>query len=152
EDVDRLSRQVPVLCKVAPASHFHMEDVHRAGGVMGILGELDRAGLLDTSVPTIHATSLGQALQQWDVMRTSDEAVREFYGAAPGGVRTQKAFSQANRYGNLDLDRGNGCIRSADSPYRQDGGLAVLWGNLAERGCIVKTAGVEDSMLRLQGT
>ena len=150
-DIDRLSRRVPVLCKVAPSSHYHMEDVHRAGGVMAILGELDRAGLLDTSVPTVHSNSLAEALETWDVMRTTDAAVRDFYRAGPAGIRTQTAFSQSCRYPELDVDRNAGCIRTSESAYRRDGGLAVLYGNLAERGCIVKTAGVDESMLSFTG-
>ena len=128
-----------------------MEDVHRAGGVMGILGELDRAGLLDTSVPTVHSATLAEALERWDVMRAGDEAVREFFRAGPAGIRTQTAFSQSSRYEDLDTDRGLGCIRSHEAAYRQDGGLAVLYGNLAERGCIVKSAGVDEGMLRFSG-
>ncbi len=150
-DIDRLSRAVPVLCKVAPSGPHHMEDVHRAGGVMGILGELDRAGLLDTSVPTVHAPTLAGALQTWDVMRTDAAAVRDFFRAAPGGVPTRAPFSQARRYAALDTDRDGGCIRSRASAHRHDGGLAVLYGNLAERGCIVKTAGVDETMLRFRG-
>lgn len=151
-DIDRLSRRVPVLCKVAPSvPNVHMEDVHRAGGIMAILGELDRAGLLNTSVSCIHAESLAHALERWDVMRTEDESVHEFYRAAPGGVRTQTAFSQNRRYDSLDLDRKNGVIRDKDHAYSQDGGLAVLYGNLAEDGCIVKTAGVDESILTFSG-
>jgi len=150
-DIDRLSRKVPNLCKVAPSSHYHLEDVHRAGGVMAILGELDRAHLLDTSVPTVHSTSLAQALELWDVRRTRDAAVVEFFRAGPAGIRTQTAFSQTCRYPELDTDREAGCIRSHDSAYSRDGGLAVLFGNLAERGCIVKTAGVDSSILTFRG-
>jgi dihydroxy-acid dehydratase len=150
-DIDRLSRRVPNLCKVAPSSHYHLEDVHRAGGVMAILGELDRAQLLDTSVPTVHATSLAVALDLWDVTRTHDPAVHEFFRAGPAGVRTQTAFSQNCRYSDLDTDRTSGCIRSHENPYSTDGGLAVLYGNLAERGCIVKTAGVDKSILTFRG-
>jgi dihydroxy-acid dehydratase len=151
-DIDRLSRKVPVLCKVAPAkSDVHMEDVHRAGGIMAILGELDRAGLLDTSVGSIHAESLGHALARWDVAQTSSAGVHDFYRAAPGGVPTQTAFSQARRYETVDLDRKAGVIRSAEHAFSQDGGLAVLYGNLAEDGCIVKTAGVDDSILKFTG-
>ena len=150
-DIDRLSRRVPNLCKVAPSSHFHLEDVHRAGGVMSILGELQRAQLLDSSVPTVHARSLGAALEQWDVTRTRDPNVHEFFRAGPAGIRTQTAFSQSCRYAELDVDRKSGCIRSRDHAYSQDGGLAVLYGNLAERGCIVKTAGVDKSILRFSG-
>ncbi len=151
-DIDRLSRRVPNLCKVAPSSHYHLEDVHRAGGVMSILGELDRAKLLDTSVPTVHAYSLAEALDRWDVTRTQDAAVHEFYRAGPAGVPSQTAFSQSCRYDALDTDRDGGCIRSKQSAYSLDGGLAVLYGNLAERGCIVKTAGVDASILRFRGT
>jgi len=150
-DIDRLSRKVPNLCKVAPSSHYHLEDVHRAGGVMAILGELDRAQLLDTTVPTVHAPSLAEALARWDVTRTRDEAVLEFFRAGPAGVPTQQAFSQSCRYPELDTDRTAGCIRSLESAYSADGGLAVLYGNLAERGCIVKTAGVDRSILTFKG-
>ena len=150
-DIDRLSRRVPTLCKVAPSSQYHLEDVHRAGGVMSILGELDRAHLLDTSVPTVHSTSLAEALERWDVTRTHDAAVREFFRAAPAGVRTQTAFSQNCRYSDLDTDRKSGCIRACEAAYSKDGGLAVLYGNLAERGCIVKTAGVDEHMLSFSG-
>ena len=152
-DIDRLSRRVPVLCKVAPAvADVHVEDVHRAGGIMGILGELDRAGLLDTSVGSIHATSLGAALEHWDVKRNESEAVHEFFRAAPGGVPTQVAFSQAARYDDVDLDREKGVIRDLEHAFSRDGGLAVLYGNLAEDGCIVKTAGVDESILKFTGT
>jgi len=151
KDIDRLSRKVPNLCKVAPSSHYHLEDVHRAGGVMAILGELDRAQRLDTSVPTVHTASLAEALERWDVMRTKDTAVHEFFRAGPAGISTQTAFSQSCRYSQLDTDRKSGCIRSGDAAYSQDGGLAVLFGNLAERGCIVKTAGVDSGMLRFSG-
>jgi len=150
-DVDRLSRRVPTLCKVAPSSHYHMEDVHRAGGVMAILGELERAQLIDTSVPTIHSETLAEAIERWDVRRTNDPAVKEFYRAGPAGIPTQKAFSQDCRYPDLDLDRANGCIREVSSAYSQDGGLAVLYGNIAERGCIVKTAGVHEKLLTFRG-
>lgn len=151
-DIDRLSRRVPVLCKVAPSvPDVHMEDVHRAGGVMGILGELDRAGLIDTSVGTVHSKTLAEALERWDVMRTKDEEVLNFYRAAPGGVPSREAFSQDNRYESLDLDREKGVIRSKEHAYSQDGGLAVLYGNLAEDGCIVKTAGVDESILTFTG-
>ena len=152
DDIDRLSRRVPVLCKVAPAkSDVHMEDVHRAGGIMAILGELDRAGLLHADQPTVHAPTLGDALDQWDIVRTKSESVRDFYMAAPGGVPTQVAFSQSRRWDGLDLDREKGVIRSATHPFSQDGGLAVLYGNLAEDGCIVKTAGVDESILKFTG-
>jgi dihydroxy-acid dehydratase len=152
-DIDRLSRRVPCLCKVAPAkADVHMEDVHRAGGIMSILGELDRAGLLDVEQPTVHAATLGEALGRWDVARTNSESVREFFRAAPGGVPTQTAFSQSRRWSELDIDRENGVIRSAAHAFSQDGGLAVLFGNLAPEGCIVKTAGVDESILVFHGT
>lgn len=151
-DIDRLSRGVPVLCKVAPAkADVHMEDIHRAGGIMAILGELDRAGLLDTTVSTIHEKTLKDALKKWDVVQSTDEAVHEFYRAAPGGVPTQTAFSQSRRYTNVDTDREGGVIRNAEHAFSQDGGLAVLFGNLAEDGCIVKTAGVDESILKFSG-
>ena len=152
DDIDRLSRKVPVLCKVAPAkSDVHMEDVHRAGGIMAILGELDRASLLDTSVSTIHTPTLGDALDQWDVVRVNDTKVHDFYRAAPGGVPTQTAFSQSRRYDSVDTDRENGVVRNKENAFSQDGGLAVLYGNLAEDGCIVKTAGVDESILKFSG-
>jgi dihydroxy-acid dehydratase len=151
-DIDRLSRRVPVLCKVAPAkSDVHMEDVHRAGGIMAILGELDRAGLLNTSVGSVHAASLAAALDRWDIVRTSADSVHEFFRAAPGGVPTQVAFSQARRYTSVDTDRMTGVIRNAEHAFSKDGGLAVLYGNLAEDGCIVKTAGVDASVLTFSG-
>jgi dihydroxy-acid dehydratase len=152
EDIDRLSRRVPCLSKVAPAkSDVHMEDVHRAGGVMAILGELDRAGLLKIDTPTVHSPTLGEALDRWDIVRTTSETVQSFYKAAPGGVPTQVAFSQSRRWADLDLDREAGVIRSAEHAFSKDGGLAVLKGNLAEDGCIVKTAGVDDSILVFSG-
>ncbi len=152
DDIDRLSRRVPVLCKVAPAiANVHMEDVHRAGGIMGILGELDRAGLLDTSVPTVHAESMKTALDRWDVRRTNSHAVHDFFRAAPGGVPTQTAFSQESRYDSVDTDRASGVIRDAEHAFSKDGGLAVLSGNLALDGCIVKTAGVDESILVFSG-
>ena len=151
-DIDRLSRKVPCLSKVAPAkADVHMEDVHRAGGIYAILGELDRAGLLHTDLPTVHSRTLADALNQWDVSRTNDEAVHTFFRAAPGGVPTQVAFSQSRRWQELDLDRKGGVIRSAEHAFSQDGGLAVLSGNIALDGCIVKTAGVDDSILRFTG-
>ncbi|TJY61064.1 dihydroxy-acid dehydratase [Sinimarinibacterium sp. CAU 1509] len=150
-NIDRLSRKVPNLCKVAPSSHHHLEDVHRAGGVMSILGELARADLLDTSVGTVHSPSLNAALQQWDIALSDDAAVREFFRAGPAGIRTTQAFSQDYRYDALDTDREKGCIRDKAHAYSQDGGLAVLFGNLAERGCIVKTAGVDASILKFSG-
>ncbi len=152
EDIDRLSRKVPNLCKVAPATQqYHMEDVHRAGGVVGILSELDRAGLIHRDSPTVHAASMGESLDQWDVTRDANEAARGLYSAAPGGVPTQEAFSQKQRWPSLDLDRAGGCIRDLEHAYSKDGGLAVLYGNLAEQGCIVKTAGVDESILKFSG-
>ena len=151
-DIDRLSRRVPVLCKVAPSvPNVHMEDVHRAGGIMAILGELDRAGLIDTSVRTVHSATLAEALERWDVRRTNDPEVHEFYRAAPGGIPTTEAFSQDRRWDSLDLDREKGVIRDVEHAYSKDGGLAVLYGNLAEDGCIVKTAGVDPSILVFEG-
>ena len=152
DDINRLSLKVPVLSKVAPAkSDVHMEDVHRAGGIFAILGQLDRAGLINRSEPTVHAATMGDAIDKWDISRTNSEAVRNFYLAAPGGVRTTQAFSQSNRWTELDLDRQNGVIRSAENPFSKDGGLAVLKGNIAIDGCIVKTAGVDDSILKFTG-
>ena len=152
-DIDRLSRRVPCLCKVAPAkSDVHMEDVHRAGGIMSILGELEKAGLIDASLPTVHARTLGEALNRWDITRTNSEEVKNFFKAAPGGVPTQVAFSQSARWDDLDTDRQTGVIRSAEHPFSKDGGLAVLFGNLAPEGCIVKTAGVDESILTFTGT
>ncbi|MDX8494392.1 dihydroxy-acid dehydratase [Mesorhizobium sp. VK22B] len=152
EDIDRLSRKVPVLCKVAPAkSDVHMEDVHRAGGIMAILGQLDQAGLINRDLPTVHTATLGEALDHWDIARTSAENVREFFRAAPGGVPTQVAFSQDRRWDELDTNRETGVIRSARTPFSKDGGLAVLKGNLALDGCIVKTAGVDESILKFTG-
>ncbi|TIR27337.1 MAG: dihydroxy-acid dehydratase [Mesorhizobium sp.] len=152
EDIDRLSRKVPVLCKVAPAkSDVHMEDVHRAGGIMAILGQLDQAGLINRDLPTVHTATLGEALDHWDIARSSAENVRDFFRAAPGGVPTQVAFSQDRRWDELDLDREKGVIRSAKTPFSKDGGLAVLKGNLALDGCIVKTAGVDESILKFTG-
>ncbi len=151
-DIDAISRRVPCLSKVAPATQkYHMEDVHRAGGVMGILGELDRAGLIHREVPTVHADSMTAALDEWDILRTQDEAVKTFYRAAPGGIVTTVAFSQSMRYPTLDDDRATGCIRDKAHAYSQDGGLAVLYGNIASEGCIVKTAGVDDSVLKFTG-
>jgi len=152
-DIDRLSRRVPCLCKVAPAKNdVHMEDVHRAGGVMAILGELERAELIDTSLPTVHAPTMADALNRWDIGRTNSESVRNFFRAAPGGVPTQVAFSQSARWDELDTDRQKGVIRSAEHPFSKDGGLAVLFGNIAPEGCIVKTAGVDESILTFRGT
>jgi dihydroxy-acid dehydratase len=151
-DIDRLSRRVPVLCKVAPAkADVHMEDVHRAGGIMSILGELERAGLLNADLPTVHSASLGAAINQWDITRTKSQKVKDFYLAAPGGVPTQTAFSQDRRWDDLDTDRVAGVIRSAETPFSKDGGLAVLSGNIAMQGCIVKTAGVDESILKFSG-
>jgi dihydroxy-acid dehydratase len=151
-DIDRMSRKVPCLSKVAPATQkYHMEDVHRAGGVMGILGELDRAGVIHRDIPTVHSASMGEALDKWDIMVTSDEEVKKFYRAAPGGVRTTIAFSQSMLYPDLDSDRADGCIRDKAHAYSQDGGLAVLYGNIALDGCIVKTAGVDESILKFTG-
>ena len=152
-DIDRISRQVPCLCKVAPMTDkYHIEDVHRAGGIMGILGELDRAGLLHRNVPTVHEKTLGDAIDRWDVVRTQDAKVHEFFRAGPGGVPTQVAFSQSRRYSDLDLDRSRGCIRTRADAYSQEGGLAVLHGNIALDGCIVKTAGVDESIWKFTGT
>ncbi|WP_324827257.1 dihydroxy-acid dehydratase [Qipengyuania zhejiangensis] len=152
EDIDRLSRKVPCLSKVAPAkSDVHMEDVHRAGGIMSILGELEKAGLLHTALPTVHSPTMADALDDWDIGRTKNNKVREFFSAAPGGVPTQTAFSQSRRWENLDIDRENGVIRSAEHAFSKDGGLAVLSGNIARDGCIVKTAGVDESILRFSG-
>ena len=153
DDIDNLSRKVPVLSKVAPAkSDVHMEDVHRAGGIMAILGELDRAGLLQTSVPTVHEKTLKDALDKWDIIRTENPEVYEFYRSSPGGVPTQVAFSQNRYYSTLDGDREKGVIRNAEHAFSKDGGLAVLYGNIALDGCIVKTAGVDDSILKFTGT
>ena len=152
KDIDRLSRRVPCLSKVAPAkSDVHMEDVHRAGGIFAILGELDRAGLLNTALPTVHSPTMADALDDWDVSRTRNNTVHQFFSAAPGGVPTQTAFSQERRWDALDLDRENGAIRSAEHAFSQDGGLAVLYGNIARDGCIVKTAGVDESILTFSG-
>ena len=151
-DIDRLSRHVPNICKVAPAkSDVHLEDVHRAGGVMAILGELDRAGLIHRKVSTVHSKTMGEALKKWDVARKPSGAVQKFYKAGPGGVRTTKAFSQDKRYAELDTNRETGTIRSAAHAFSKDGGLAVLYGNIAEEGCIVKTAGVDASILKFSG-
>ncbi|MDW3219488.1 MAG: dihydroxy-acid dehydratase [Acidimicrobiales bacterium] len=151
-DIDRLSRSTPAICKVAPATNdYHIEDVHRAGGIMAILGELDRGGLLDTSRPTVHSETFAAALDQWDVARDPAPDVVEFFRAGPAGIPTQTAFSQSTRWDTLDLDRENGCIRSVENAYFQDGGLAVLYGNIAENGCIVKTAGVDPSIFEFSG-
>ncbi|MDY7538458.1 dihydroxy-acid dehydratase [Undibacterium sp. RTI2.1] len=151
-DIDRISRKVPCLCKVAPMTDkYHIEDVHRAGGIIGILGELARGGLLDTSLPTIHSKTMGDAIANNDIICTQDPAVHQLFRAAPGGVPTQTAFSQSERFASLDTDRSTGCIRDKAHAYSQDGGLAVLYGNLAEKGCIVKTAGVDESILKFSG-
>ena len=151
-DIDRMSRKVPCLAKVAPATQkYHMEDVHRAGGIMAILGELDRAGLINRECSTVLYRTLGEQLDCCDVKRTAAKPVHDYYRAAPGGVPTQVAFSQERRYPKLDLDRENGCIRDKAHAYSQDGGLAVLYGNIAEKGCIVKTAGVDESILKFSG-
>lgn len=151
-DIDKISRKVPCLSKVAPATaKYHMEDVHRAGGVMGILGELDRAGVIHRDTPTVHSATMGDALDKWDIQVTKDEDVKKFYRAAPGGIRTTIAFSQSMLYPTLDDDRSDGCIRDLAHAYSQDGGLAVLYGNIALDGCIVKTAGVDESILKFTG-
>ncbi|EHJ91127.1 dihydroxy-acid dehydratase [Vreelandella boliviensis] len=151
-DIDRLSREVPQLCKVAPNTQkYHIEDVHRAGGIMAILGELDRAGVLDTSVPTVYGDSLKAALDEWDIMRSPSAEVVEFFKAGPGGIPTQTAFSQSARWPSLDGDRATGCIRDLEHAFSQQGGLAVLYGNIALDGCVVKTAGVDDSILVFEG-
>ncbi len=152
KDIDRISRRVPCLCKVAPAvADVHIEDVHRAGGIMGILGELDRAGLLHRDLPTVHSKTMGEALAKWDIKRNSDEAVHTFFRAAPGGVPTQVAFSQDRRWKAVDADREGGIIRDQAHAFTADGGLAVLYGNIAEKGCIVKTAGVDESIWTFTG-
>ncbi|MCL6269142.1 dihydroxy-acid dehydratase [Sansalvadorimonas sp. 2012CJ34-2] len=152
QDIDRLSRKVPQLCKVAPnIQKYHMEDVHRAGGVMGILGELNRAGLLHSDIPTVHSPSVEDALSHWDIIETINDTVKTFYKAGPAGIRTTEAFSQDTRWPSLDADRENGCIRSLDHAYSLEGGLAVLFGNIAENGCVVKTSGVDESILVFEG-
>jgi dihydroxy-acid dehydratase len=152
KDIDRMSRKVPNICKVAPSSHHHVEDVHRAGGIFSILGELDRAGLIHREVPTVHSKSMGEAIDENDLGRkTATEAARARALAAPGGVRTQVAFSQDKYFADADMDREKGCIRDAEHAYSKDGGLAVLYGNIAADGCIVKTAGVDASILKFEG-
>jgi dihydroxy-acid dehydratase len=152
KDIDRLSRVVPQLCKVAPNTpKYHVEDVHRAGGIMGILGELDRAGRLHTDVPTVHEATMKDALDKWDIMRNPTPEIMEFYKAGPAGIPTQTAFSQATRWPTLDGDRENGCIRSVEHAYSLEGGLAVLHGNIAVDGCVVKSAGVDESILVFEG-
>ena len=152
DDIDRLSRITPCLCKVAPAIlNVHMEDIHRAGGIFALMGELERAGLMNSDAATIHTPTMGEAIQKWDIRVTNDKDVHELFLAAPGGVRTVEAFSQSRRYKELDLDRAKGVIRSKDNAFSQDGGLAVLFGNIAQEGCVVKTAGVDDSALKFSG-
>ncbi len=152
-DIDALSHNVPQLCKVAPnAQQYHIEDVHRAGGIIAILGELARAGKLDTNVPTIHSKSLSEAIENYDVTVNYDDDLQTWFKAGPAGIPTQTAFSQATRWPSLDLDRANGCIRSYENAYSTEGGLAVLYGNIAENGCVVKTAGVDESILVFEGT
>ena len=151
-DIDRLSRVVPQLCKVAPnTDKYHIEDVHRAGGIMAILGELDRAGKLHTDTPTVHAKTMKDALDQWDIARNPSDAVKTFYMAGPAGIPTQVAFSQSTRWPSLDIDRKSGCIRSGEHAFSQEGGLAVLFGNIALAGCVVKTAGVDDALMVFEG-
>ncbi len=152
-NIDAISRRVPNICKVAPSvDKYHMEDVHRAGGIPGILGELDRAGLIDVSVPTVHSESMGAALDQWDIMRaTATEEAKLLFSAGPAGIPTQVAFSQATRWPSLDTDRENGCIHSVEHAYTSEGGLAVLFGNIALDGCIVKTAGVAEENFVFSG-
>ena len=152
KDMDRLSRKVPHLSKLSPSSMlYHMEDFHRAGGIMAIMGELERGNLIHTSNPTIHTPTIGEAIDTWDVRRTTDETIHQFYMAAPGNVPTQQAFSQSKTYNALDLDREGGCIRDMEHPYSTEGGLAVLYGNIAEDGCVVKTAGVDADNLTFTG-
>ena len=151
-DIDVLSRRVPQLCKVAPSTPlYHMEDVHRAGGVMAILGELARGGLIDTNASTVHSSTMAEALADWDIAATQNDAAQHLFAAGPGGIPTQQAFSQATRWPSLDLDRAGGCVRDVEHAYSQEGGLAVLFGNIAEDGCVVKTAGVDDSILTFTG-
>jgi len=152
-DMDRLSRQIPHLCKVSPATpDYYMEDVHRAGGIIGIMGELDRAGHIDTTTRSVTGSKLGAVLEKWDYIRSQDPQVNQFYRAAPGGKRTIKAYSQEERWDEMDLDRSHGCIRDIDHPYSSEGGLAVLFGNISENGCIVKTGAVKEQMYRYSGT
>lgn len=152
KDIDALSRKIPQLCKVAPNTQkYHIEDVHRAGGILGILGELNRAGLLDPSCPTVHSNTMQEALNQWDIVTNKDEKVAEFFKAGPAGIPTQTAFSQSTRWSSLDDDRENGCIRNLEHAYSLEGGLAVLYGNISEDGCVVKSAGVDESILVFEG-
>ncbi|VTR27237.1 Dihydroxy-acid dehydratase [Serratia fonticola] len=151
-DIDRLSRKVPHLCKVAPSTQkYHMEDVHRAGGVLAILGELDRAGLMNRDVDNILGMKLPETLEKYDIMLTQDEAVKKMFRAGPAGIRTTQAFSQDCRWDTLDNDRADGCIRSLENAFSLEGGLAVLYGNMAEDGSIVKTAGVDKDNLTFRG-
>lgn len=153
KDIDRLSRTIPQLCKVAPnTKDYHIEDVHRAGGIMAILGELDRAGILHSELPTVHSATMKEALEQWDIMNNVSDEVVKFYRAGPAGIPTQEAFSQDTRWGSLDRDRAKGCIRSYENAFSKEGGLAVLHGNIALDGCVVKTAGVDDSILVFEGS
>ncbi|MBU2986361.1 dihydroxy-acid dehydratase [Saccharophagus degradans] len=153
EDIDRISRYVPQLCKVAPNTQkYHIEDVHRAGGIMSILGELARGNLLNVDCPTVHSPTMADAIAQWDITQTGSAEVAEFYKAGPAGIPTQTAFSQSTRWQSLDGDRADGCIRSVEHAYSKEGGLAVLTGNIAEQGCVVKTAGVDESILVFEGT
>jgi dihydroxy-acid dehydratase len=152
-DIDRISRKVPCLCKVAPATQdYHIEDVHRAGGIMSILSELSKGGLIHRDTPTVHCHTLGEAMDTYDVQKAGSQRILEFFRAAPGGIPTQTAFSQDRRYTEMDLDRSKGCIRNIAHAYSKDGGLAVLHGNIAVDGCIVKTAGVDESILTFNGT
>ncbi len=152
QDIDRLSRKIPQLCKVAPnTQNYHMEDVHRAGGVPAILSELHRAGLLHGDCPTVHSPTMAEGLAKWDIVTTQDDAVKTFFKAGPAGIPTQEAFSQSTRWPSLDRDRANGCIRSIDNAFSLEGGLAVLFGNIAENGCVVKTSGVDESILVFEG-
>jgi dihydroxy-acid dehydratase len=153
KDIDRLSRRVPCLSKVAPATQkYHMEDVHRAGGVFGILAELNRGGLLHNQIPTVHSATMQEGLEKWDIVNNQNEDVLNFFKAGPAGIPTQTAFSQSTRWPTLDDDRENGCIRSVEHAYSAEGGLAVLYGNIAEDGCVVKTAGVDESIWTFTGT
>jgi len=153
KDIDGLSRKVPQLCKVAPNTpKYHIEDVHRAGGIFGILGELNRAGLIDAGCPTVHSATMQSALEQWDIAVNNDAGIAEFFRAGPAGIPSQTAFSQSTRWPSLDADREHGCIRSLEHAYSREGGLGVLYGNIAEDGCVVKTAGVDESILVFDGT
>jgi dihydroxy-acid dehydratase len=153
KDMDRLSRKIPCVCKVAPSvPNVHIEDVHRAGGIMGILGALDSAGLIHRNASCVHAPSMGEAIEKWDIARSTDAEIHKVFKAAPGGIPTQEAFSQAARYRELDMDRQKGVIRTVEDAFTKDGGLAVLYGNIAEDGCVVKTAGVDESIWTFTGT